>query len=354
MKRMICLLLSACLLLALAAPVGAARTGFTDESEITHLEAVRMLTALGLISGYQDGSFRPDAPITREQIAKLVALLCTDAPDAAQAVTFTDVRAESWALPYIRYCVQQGIVTGSGGRFRPQDDVTAAELAKMLLVTLGYDAADYTGAQWAQAVAEDAAACGLYRGLTIHDGQAIAREDACQMILNALQSYAVHGFDESGTPLYVLDELMNPCTYLQVRYDAVRYTGVLIANEFADLTGGSALAAGMTRLAGYNRDFSVASSRALLGHRVSVYVRNGVVLGVPCTVPEEVCGTFTRTENFRQLLQVTDYVLGDATAYYYNDTSADASVLQSLPDAAQITVIDYDNDLTIDAVCIQN
>ena len=77
-----------------------------------------MLTGLGLISGSRDGSFRPEEPVTRAQIAKLIALLNTDTPNA-DAASFADVAETSWALPYISYCAAEDIVTGSGGLFRP-------------------------------------------------------------------------------------------------------------------------------------------------------------------------------------------------------------------------------------------
>ena len=83
------------MLLLAALPVGAASADeFTDSADITHVEAVRMLTDLGLLSGYSDGSFRPDVPVTRAQIAKLIALLSTESPAASGAADFADVAEE--------------------------------------------------------------------------------------------------------------------------------------------------------------------------------------------------------------------------------------------------------------------
>ena len=77
------------MLLLAALPVGAASADeFTDSADITHVEAVRMLTDLGLLSGYSDGSFRPDVPVTRAQIAKLIALLSTESPAASGVLGF--------------------------------------------------------------------------------------------------------------------------------------------------------------------------------------------------------------------------------------------------------------------------
>lgn len=353
MKRAVSILLLIAMLLLLALPSGAAGADeFTDSADITHLEAVRMLTDLGLLSGYSDGSFRPDVPVTRAQIAKLIALLSSDDPAAARSAGFADVAEDSWAAAFIDYCAAQGIVSGSGGLFRPDDPVTALELCKMLLVLLGNDASDYTGAHWDENVRTDAERCHLLRSFDSGLTRALTREDACLLILNALQNPAIHGFDENGEPLYVLDELMNPRTYLEIRYDAVRYGGVVAANDAGNLTTAAAPEAGTTRLAGYNRDFAVATGRALLGRMVNIYVRNAQVLGVPCEALEETSGVFTRADNLRQLLQVTDYTLSDTAAYYYNGAPADAALLQSLTGTYTVTVVDYTGDLTIDAVLI--
>ena len=353
MKRTVSILLLITMLLLVALPAGAASADeFTDSADITHVEAVRMLTDLGLLSGYSDGSFCPDVPVTRAQIAKLIALLSTESPAASGAADFADVAEDSWALSYIDYCAAQGIVSGSGGLFRPDDPVTALELCKMLLVVLGNDAARYTGAGWDENVRTDADSCHLLREFSGSVSAAVTRENACLLILNALQNPAVHGFDENGRALYVLDELRNPRTYLEVRFDAVRYSGVVAANDAGNLTDGAAPEAGMTRLVGYNRDFAVATDRALLGRMVNIYVQNRQVLGVPCEALEETSDVFTRADNLRQLLQVSDYTLSDAAAYYYNGARADSSLLLTLAGSYTVTVLDYTGDLTIDAVLI--
>ena len=237
------------MLLLAALPAGAASAdGFTDSAEITHVEAVRMLTDLGLLSGYSDGSFRPDVPVTRAQIAKLIALLSTEDPAAAQAAGFADVAESSWALSYIDYCAAQGIVSGSGGLFRPDDPVTALELCKMLLVVLGNDAARYTGAGWAENVRTDADSSHLLRDFSGSVSAAVTRENACLLILNALQNPAIHGFDEDGNALYVLDELRNPRTYLEIRFDAVRYSGVVAGDKFITGSLGGILVAELEQL----------------------------------------------------------------------------------------------------------
>ena len=81
-RRIACLLICVCLLLCMALPASAQDEGaaFTDRGRIRNVGAVQMLVDLGLISGYDDGTFRPGNFITREEVAKLVAILCTENP----------------------------------------------------------------------------------------------------------------------------------------------------------------------------------------------------------------------------------------------------------------------------------
>ena len=93
-RRIACLLICVCLLLCMALPAGAQDEGaaFTDRGRIRNVGAVQMLVDLGLISGYDDGTFRPGNFITREEVAKLVAILCTENPQAPADVYFYDAQ----------------------------------------------------------------------------------------------------------------------------------------------------------------------------------------------------------------------------------------------------------------------
>ena len=111
--------------------------------------------------------------------------------------TFSDVRGTSaaWAEGYIESCVAQGIVSGvGGGRFSPNGNVTGTQLAKMLLVALGYnaDTEGFVGNAWATNVNVVASQKGLYEGLESMDASAaITRDNAAQMVWNALNAYEV-------------------------------------------------------------------------------------------------------------------------------------------------------------------
>ena len=348
-RRTACLVLCVCLLLCLALPVGASDGAeFSDRGEIRNVGAVQMLVDLGLISGYSDGSFRPASYITREEVAKLIAILCTENPQAPADVYFYDAQ-NSWALTYIGYCAGEGIIGGDGlGSFRPKDNVTAQELAKMLLVILGQDPESYSGAGWAERVNADAQSFGIYYGLTAQVSQPVTRDNACLLIYNAMRCPAIADPDASGIARYVLDDLMNPRSYLEVRYDLTRYTAVLTGNEYADLTTTDGkLAAGTTKLAGH-KDFAVSSDLSLLGREVDIYVKNGRVFGIPCYVTSELYYTFENAQALSKLLSDGAFSMADDALYYYNYNEAGSEVLSR--SGTRLTVIDHNNDMQFDTV----
>ena len=166
-----------------------ASADFTDDAEIEYVEAVDVLTAIGVIDGMPDGSFDPTGTLTRAQAAKIVVYLL-GAEDLATATvaSFDDVAADYWAASYIAYCVEEGIIAGYGdGTFGPEDALTGYQWAKMLLVALGFDADDYTGSAWQIAVAKDAVTAELFEGnADANKTVAATREEACLYALNAI------------------------------------------------------------------------------------------------------------------------------------------------------------------------
>lgn len=81
----------------------------------------------GIITGYSDGSFRPDAPVTRAEFATIASRFekLTEG-----SKSFTDVPDTYWAARYINFAATRGWVTGySDGTFKPENPITRAEVA---------------------------------------------------------------------------------------------------------------------------------------------------------------------------------------------------------------------------------
>ena len=81
----------------------------------------------GIVRGYSDGTFRPNAPITRAEFA---AICCRFEQLTDGTATFTDVPASHWAAKSIAYAATRGWVTGyADGTFKPGNNITRAEVA---------------------------------------------------------------------------------------------------------------------------------------------------------------------------------------------------------------------------------
>ncbi len=116
---------------------------FTDVKEdASYNEAVTVMSALGLLKGYEDGSFGPDKTITRAEFAAVVIRMLgleDAAAGAATATNFTDVPATHWAAGYVKMANQKEIILGYGdGTFGPDAEVTYEQAIKMLVCALGY------------------------------------------------------------------------------------------------------------------------------------------------------------------------------------------------------------------------
>ena len=91
--------------------------------------AVSTMTRAGIVNGYPDGTFRPNAPITRAEMAKIIALFAKLEPSAER---FPDT-AGHWAEPYIRLAAGSGWTEGyPDGTFRPDRAITRAETVTMI------------------------------------------------------------------------------------------------------------------------------------------------------------------------------------------------------------------------------
>ena len=158
--------------------------------------------------------------------------------------------------------------------------------------------------------------------------------------------------DAQGLDRYVLDDLMNPRSYLEVRYDLTRYTAVLTGNEYADLTTNDGkLAAGTTKLAGH-KEFAVSSDLSLLGRTVDIYMKDGRVVGIPCYVTSEVYYTFENAQALSKLLSGGALTIADDAQYYLNYNEAGSEILTR--SGVRLTVIDHDNDTQLDTILAVN
>ena len=171
---------------------------FTDSADIkVDADVVDTLVSLGIVEGFEDGSFQPNGTVTRAQMAKMIYVLRTGNSDASayndEKSSFTDINGH-WARGYIKYCQSLGIIAGkSNTKFVPNEKVSAQEAAKMLLVTLGYNAqkAGLVGTGWASKTNALADEAGLLEDVNTSFTAACPRQYAAQLIYNAIDAKTV-------------------------------------------------------------------------------------------------------------------------------------------------------------------
>ena len=99
--------------------------------------AVSTLSNMGILGGYEDGTFRPNASITRAEFAK-IAVSFFDWADVYAVNSFVDVRGSAWYADYVAVAAELGLIEGYGGNvFRPDATITRAEACTIINRTLG-------------------------------------------------------------------------------------------------------------------------------------------------------------------------------------------------------------------------
>ena len=99
--------------------------------------AVSTLCHMGVLGGYSDGTFRPNAPITRAEFAK-IAVSFSQANGSAVYSYFTDVKTTDWFAPYVTAAKDSGLIEGySDGSFKPENKITRAEACAIVNRVLG-------------------------------------------------------------------------------------------------------------------------------------------------------------------------------------------------------------------------
>ena len=250
---------------------------FTDTSSTKYENEINMLQQLGILNGYADGSFKPEASITRAEFAKMIYVARTGRDDkggafASVASKFQDVNGH-WAKGYINYAESLGIIQGrSATRFDPDAKLTAVEAAKMGLLLLGYNAEKegMIGLNWQSNVTARAINKGIFKNFSGDPTQYTDRQSAALILYNTIFAKTVIystvtniAHDEKTT---LGEKTMN----LSV------IEGIAIANEYNRVEGDeNAPKKSAVIRRKYGGDITIAQpmSDSMLGKAVKAYVK---------------------------------------------------------------------------------
>lgn len=202
------LMLALVLATIISAPVFASNIEFSDVDEKTQFStAIYELVADGIINGYEDSTFRPNNTISRAEFSKVIgiALEGKGAIWDATVTNFTDAKGH-WAVPYISYAATMGIINGyEDGTFRPDKPVTYAEAVKMIVCALGYGpVVDTTLVPWYTGYIQIADSIGLAKNAVAKADNGAPRGLVAQLISNmkSCKKLVYVGVDSSGKPKY--------------------------------------------------------------------------------------------------------------------------------------------------------
>jgi hypothetical protein len=162
-------------------------------------QAVKELSALNIVNGYDDGTFQPDRNVSRAEITKMiVTALGKSAVSAADAAAgkdtqFADVTANHWAAGFVAAgtsSAASNFINGySDTAFGPEDNVTYAQAIKMLVAALGYTSFATNEGGWPSGYLKYGYSLGLTDGLSgISNDQQLNRGQVAQLIDNALKA----------------------------------------------------------------------------------------------------------------------------------------------------------------------
>jgi hypothetical protein len=249
MKKIIAVILAVIMIMSLAT-VAFAANSFTDISNSKNKEAIETLYELGVIDGYSKTKFGPKLTLSRaEACAVMVRALYGD-KIVYWTNSFTDVPVRAWYAPYVDVAVYYDIMHGhSATTFAPDEDITYDQMATLVLNVLGYNAPQLSGT-WPENVKRIANILGLYDNTSrfVLGSDAITREDACQMLYNALDCsvveyvrgrivetdqtlYEVMGFDYEPEYIYttgIITDLVDVSDY----YHTNTYYYLITLNDY--------------------------------------------------------------------------------------------------------------------------
>lgn len=214
-------------------------TSSVYDTDNYYQKALAMCSALGIISGYEDGSVKPDSKVTRAEMASIVLRLLNMGTTAKYNNGFKDVTADHWAADQIQTAQEAGIINGMGdGTFVPDGDVTYAQIVVMILNAMNYqyDAEYYgTGSHWASGYMKVAAQSNvnLLKNAPGELDVASDRGVVIKMVYNALLGdYKEIDGTENGYPVYKAKRTLS-----EAKFDLIEGKGTLTATSKTALSG---------------------------------------------------------------------------------------------------------------------
>jgi len=172
----------------------ASAASFADDEDIVNKEAVKAMAELGIINGYEDGTLKPDNQVTRAEVVKIIVSSLGLKPSEDLSLSFDDNDdIADWAKGYIKVAVEKGIITGyEDNTFKPGQSITRQELvviaARAFNISGGGELSFDDGwkiAPWAKDSVLAAVGLGIVSGYDDNEfkpTRPVTRGEACKII----------------------------------------------------------------------------------------------------------------------------------------------------------------------------
>ncbi|PKM74384.1 MAG: S-layer homology domain-containing protein [Firmicutes bacterium HGW-Firmicutes-16] len=189
MKKITSIILAACLVLGLTSG-----TAYASSANLS--AAQQTVQALGIMTGDENGNLNLTGNVTRAQLAKMMIAASTykdTISSTAKSSPFKDVRYTHWSASYVQAAVVAGWMTGyTDGTFRPDNNVKLEEAVSAVLKMLGYSTSDFTGA-FPEAQIAKYNALGLNTSITALQGKTLTRQDCMYLFYNLMSTKTKSG-----------------------------------------------------------------------------------------------------------------------------------------------------------------
>lgn len=182
MKKTFVLIVASILILCCSASCWAYSD--TQSSDTTTQQAITLLSEKGVLNGYSDGSFRPSQNVSRAEFAKICCLLAGYEQSAVRSSAFTDVADGQWYEGWVGAASDHQLIKGyDDGSFRPADPISQQEILAILVRMSGVDDSNFS---WPNDYLAVATSLGLTDGITLNASSAATRAVCAVMAANWL------------------------------------------------------------------------------------------------------------------------------------------------------------------------
>ena len=376
-KKMTSFILSACMTIGFGATSFAALP--SDATDSKYKDAIEVLGALDIMVGdAETGAFRPNDTIKRSEFAKVAVTsmgLGSVAESSEHATKYPDVVENHWANGYINVATNQGIVIGDDqGNFRPDDTITYAEAATVLVRLIGHTPAAEKKGGFPTGYISVASQQGITKNAVAGNDTAVQRGMVAQMTNNALTVKKMEQTSFGGDESYeIVDK-----TLLSDELNTQIIKGQITAVGTSGLTGTSTLRDDEIRIGDQVYEVenkAMAQASRLLGFNVEAYVREDdnkdqkLVLAraeknknASIKIAVDDIDTITEGEmlkieywNDKENDTKTQSInVSNSAKYLFNGKAISFNVSELKPASGSLTVLDHDRDDVYDVVFIES